>query len=205
MARSTSSAISRSDGSIFVGDVALVDPRLQNLRELLIDLSHPGICIVLGAGASYGLVPLSPRTLAELALEIIRAQAKGAVPALTSERRRIADESPEIQFLVPLLREMPLSAWNRFLLDNLGKARAILTCSDIFSPRQQIPPALVKIYDVIENAGGVIVSFNYDGIDQQQCRFPVIHPHGRRPEGLVDPVLGPLVRQLALDFGYAPS
>jgi hypothetical protein len=58
---------------------------------------------------------------------------------------------------------------------------------------------------VIENAGGSIVSFNYDGVDRQQRRFPVIHPHGQRPESLVDPVVGPLSRKLALAHGYAPS
>src|SRR5450759_959267 len=142
MARATSGAVSRPDRSIFVGDVTLVDPRLQNLRELLIDLSRPGVCIVLGAGASHGIVPLAPRTIAELALEIIRAQAKGAVPILTLEQRSIADEAPELLYLIPKPRELPLSAWDRFLLDNLTEARAVLACSGLFSPRKEIPPPL---------------------------------------------------------------
>lgn len=40
------------------GPVTIRDPRVANMRELLLDLSRPGVCIVLGAGASHGLVPL---------------------------------------------------------------------------------------------------------------------------------------------------
>jgi len=46
---------------------------------------------------------------------------------------------------------------DRVILANLSKARAVVACSDLFTPSAKVPQSLIKIYDVIENAGGSIV------------------------------------------------
>lgn len=105
---------------------------------------------------------------------------------------------PEVRYLTQLLQEMPPNAWDRYLVDSMTPGRATVVLNDIFTPQTEVPPALSEIYGVIENANGALISFNYDGIDQGQSRFPVIHPHGLRPSLLPDPLPGPEVRKAAL-------
>jgi hypothetical protein len=63
MARGWSGAILLLDGRLRAGPVTLRDERVADLHELLKDLSQPGLCLVLGAGASYGVVPMSRKEI----------------------------------------------------------------------------------------------------------------------------------------------
>jgi hypothetical protein len=198
MARGWSGAIVRPNGRIFVGPVLLPDRRAQGLRDLLVDLSHPNVCIVLGAGASHGVVPITPKEVTAIAWKIL--QASRSVPVLSVEEHATFARFPEVRFLAKALQSMPTGSWDRFVLDALSPGRAVVILSDVFSPQTEVPSALIKIYDVIENTNGVLISFNYDGIDQRQSRFRVIAPHGRRPDLLFDPVYGPSTRELVETF-----
>lgn len=200
MARGWSGAILTSDGGVRVGPVTLRDDRITDLRELLLDLSSPGLCLVLGAGASYGVVPMSRKDIAALARELIAAG--GNYRLLPERQQRHLAENPEVLALTNLLREIPPDAWDRFLADlpALTPSQATVIWSDVFTPRGEIPRALVDIYRVLENQNGVVVSYNYDGIADRQDRFPVITPHGRRPAVLTDPRVREQVRKVAWEL-----
>jgi hypothetical protein len=222
MARNTSGAIVRSDGSLWVGPVHLADARIADARELLKDLGTPGVCLVLGAGASHGLVPLSRKDIAAVAWEVIRRQ--GNFNTIPIRHRQQLEEYPELASLVDLLKEFPPDAWERFLVDvpdllplarpigirsnsfagfltaapeALSPAQASVVWNEVFTPRNDVPRALIDIYAVLECRGGHIVCYNYDRIVEGQRRFPVISPHGRRPSLLANPRSREAVRRLA--------
>jgi hypothetical protein len=76
----------------------------------------------------------------------------------------------------------------------------VVISNDAFSPQTQVPEALVRIYDLFDNSGGALISFNYDGIDRLQTRFRTIAPHGRRPDLLTDAEFGRTIREAARAF-----
>ncbi len=127
-------------------------------------------------------------------------QAKRSIEVLSTEERRLFARNPEVRFLVETLQTRPTGSWDRVVLGALTPGRAVVTLTDVFSPVREVPPALFKIYNVIENQGGALVSYNYDGIHERQSRFRVIAPHGRRPDLLLDPLYGPEVRAVATEF-----
>ncbi len=198
MARGWSGASVRPDGSVLVGPVTIPDPRVGLIRELLLDLSRPSVCLVLGAGASYGVVPMTAKEISAIAWKML--QARGSAEVLSSEERKQLAYHAEVKFLTGLLQSMPTGSWDRIILDALNQGRAAVILNDVFSPQGDVPPALVRIYDFIENRAGVIVSFNYDRIDEQQARFKVIAPHGRHPKLLSDPIAGSTVREMVDNF-----
>jgi hypothetical protein len=223
MARGWSGAVLRPNGQTWVGPVAIRDARVGVLRELLIDLSTPGLCLVVGAGASHGVVPMSRGEIAAAAWEIIQAQ--GRLSVLRPTEREVLTGSPELRALVNLLLEFPPDAWDRFLYDVpaavylrrplglfdddrpmvlsipelLSPSHANLIWHDVFSPPPTVPTSLVNIFDVLEHRDGLIVSYNYDQIAERQRRFPVLSPHGKRPSALSDPVTREAIRQMAWD------
>ncbi len=145
---------------------------------------------------------MTPREITSIACKMLQAQ--GSFQVLSLDERKQLARYPEVQFLARLLQANPPGSWDRLVhefLYHLSPGQAIIILNDIFSPQGEIPPALVRIYDVIENTAGVIVSFNYDGIDELQSRFSVIAPHGRRPKLLSDPVVGSRVRRLLENSG----
>ena len=119
---------------------------------------------------------------------------------LSAEERATFGRYPEVRFLTQALQSMPTGAWDRVVLDALSPGRAVVILNDVFSPSIEVPSALVRIYDVFENREGVMISFNYDGIDQRQTKFRVIAPHGRRPDLLLDPMFSRSVRESLRTF-----
>lgn len=184
------------------GDVLLKDFRRNPLRELLLDLSKPGLCLVLGAGASYGQVPMTPQQMADVARECIEAEGK-----YSSMPGRYLDylEHPEVRFVTDLLRRADRGAWDRILSQFLSPGQANFVLHDMFTPRGEIPPVLYQIYGVFENARGVIVSYNYDRITDHQKHFRVIAPHGQRSNLLSTPRTRDTAKELAFTFGVPVS
>jgi hypothetical protein len=177
-------------------DVTLKDLRRHHLRWLLYDLSRPGLCLNLGAGASHGLVPISPRDIAALAREILEANRDYAkLPS----RYLNELQNPEVRYLTNLLLQVDPNKWDRVLDDFRSPGQATFVLNRAFTPRRPIPPALVNIYNVLENERGVIVSYNYDRVTDGQARFPIIAPHGQRST-LTDPPTFATVRKLAIEF-----
>ena len=176
------------------GDVLLKDFRREPLRELLLDLSKPGLCLVLGAGASYGHVPMTAQQMADVARECIESENK-----YSSMPGRYLDylEHPEVRFVTNLLRQADRGAWDRILSQFLSPGQANFVLHDMFTPRREIAPALYQIYGVFENARGVIVSYNYDRITDRQKHFRVIAPHGQRSNLLSDPRMREVAKELA--------
>ena len=192
--RGKSGAILGPDGRVVVGDVSIADERVTNLRELLADLSRPRLCLVLGAGASYGVIPISAKEIAALLWE--RLQAQASAHPLPIIRSQPLEHHPELIAVTELLIKFPPDAWDRMLNDlplpwlqmswinRLSPTRATTLLNDVFTPRSPVPDTLIRIYDVLENNEGSIVCYNYDRIVEQQSRFPVITPHGQRPKQL---------------------
>lgn len=201
MARGWSGAILRPNGTIFVGPVTLPDSRVANLRELVLDLALPGLCIILGAGASHGVVPITPKEIANHAWKMLQSQSNFL--ALSSTERETLGKHPEILYLRDVLENVPAGAWDRFLSDLLSPGQASVILNDIFTPPQQVPPALVDIYNVLENDRGVVVSYNYDRIAEAQSRFRVITPHGQRSALLTDARFGNIMREMASEMHIA--
>jgi hypothetical protein len=206
MSRSWSGAIPRADGGAYAGWVTIPDVRAPNLRELLLDLALPGLCIVLGAGASYGVVPVTRKEIAEIAWKMLQSQSNFQV-LTTAEHQRLA-EHPEVSFLTKLLREVPHDAWDRLLddyVDLISPGQASLILNDIFTPGCQVPTALVEIYNVLESRDGVLITYNYDRIADHQNNFPVIAPHGKTSASLLDARVGDITRRMAAEFHIAVS
>lgn len=210
--------ILRPDGTLFGGDVRLLDTRVTNLRELLADLASPGLCLVLGAGASYGVVPNSTPNIAALARELRDAgRDAGRLPA----QMRSELEDPYVRFVADLLAMQPSTAsWGGLLATvwpppmRLGiedendygltalpdvptHAEARVIFHELWKPKGKVPKALTRIYDVLESWDGIIVSYNYDRIATKQTRFEVIAPHGQRSVQVEDPRRWAEIKQLA--------
>lgn len=83
-----------------------------------------------------------------------------------------------------------------------GQANFILGA--VFTPRREVPCALTRIYGALENRNGVIVSYNYDRITDQQTRFPVIAPHGQRARLFEDPHAYAAANRMAWELNIAP-
>lgn len=185
-------------GVLRVGAVTLRDPRPDTLRELLMDFSRPGLCIVLGAGGSHGIVPMTRREIAELARELL--QAGGNSSILPARYRRELLDHPEAAFVAELLRSAPREAWDR-MLDVVSPGQASFVLNTVFAPKGDFPTELVKIYDVLENERGVIVTYNYDRItDRAKSRFRVVSPHGERSDAFLDPRTQAEVRRMTLEL-----
>lgn len=222
MARESSGAIIRLDGTLWVGAVHLSESRIANVRELLTDLGRPGLCLILGAGASHGIVPMSRKEMAAVAWEVVRAQ--GNFNAIPVRQRQQLEAYPDLVVLIQLLKEFPPDAWGRFLQDvpdllplarsigtrsnslagfltaapdALSPAQASVVWDGVFTPQLQVPSALVDIYSALEHRGGNIVCYNYDGIVDGQKMFPVTYPHGVRPPLLADSRSREAIRRLA--------
>jgi hypothetical protein len=163
--------------------VTFSEHRARNLRELFLALSSPGCCIVLGAGASYGVVPMRPDEIARLAIKLLRAS--GSFQALSTEEQDQA-KTPEVLYLVSILQPIQSGAWDRVITDMMSGGQASYILNTVFTP-EDVPQELVQVYRCFERSGGKIVSYNYDPIATKQDRFPVIFPHGRTSPLFTDP------------------
>ena len=178
-------------------EVTVAEHRARNLRHLLLAFASPGCCIVLGAGASHGVVPITGRAIAALALKMLRAQR--SIPVLSRHEKRMAQTS-EVMCLVQVLHQVPTSAWDRVLMDVMSPGHASLVLNRVFTPQAEVPVALIEIYDVLEPRAGAIVTFNYDRIAERQRRFRVIAPHGQVSPLVTDPRFLDATLELARTF-----
>lgn len=186
-------------GAWFPGEnpVTVAEHRARNLRQLLLAFASPGCCIVLGAGASHGVVPFSSTAIAALALKMLRAQR--SIPVLSPYEKQMA-QTVEVMCLVQVLHKVPTSAWDRVLIDVMSPGHASLILNSVFTPPKEVPSALIEIFEVLEPHEGVIVTFNYDRIAERQRRFPVVAPHGRISSLLTDPRFFETTMELSRTF-----
>jgi hypothetical protein len=191
----------RSGATGATTDVTLHDPRRHNLRELLIDLARPGLCLVVGGGASHGVVPMTVDQIARLAREIIDASGEyWRLPGKYLDQL----QHPAVRYLTDILVRTSRDNWDNRLAQFLSPGQATFVLGAVFTPRQEVPRALTRIYDVLENQNGVIVSYNYDRITDQQSRFPVIAPHGQRAQLFDDPHAYAVANRMAWELNIAP-
>jgi hypothetical protein len=181
--------------------VTLPDPRRHNLRELLFDLSRPGLCLVIGSGASRGVVPMSRDQIAALAREVIDASGQyWRLPGTYLDQL----QDPAVRYLTDVLVRTSPDNWDNRLDQFFSPGQARFVLGAVFTPRVEIPRALICIYDVLENLKGVIVSYNYDRITDRQTRFPVIAPHGQRAQLFDDPQAYAEANRLAWELHIPP-
>lgn len=182
-------------------DVTVGDPRRHNLRELLLDFSRPGLCLVLGSGASHGVVPMSRDQIAAIAREVIDASGQyWRLPGTYQDQL----QDPSVRYLTDVLVRTSRDNWDKRLDQFFSPGQARFVLGAVFTPRQEVPRALVRIYDVLENLNGAIVSYNYDRITDRQTRFPVIAPHGQRAQLFDDPQAYAEANRLAWEFHVTP-
>lgn len=191
----------RSGATGSIADVTLKEYRRLNLRQLLIDLARPGLCLILGAGASHGVIPMSVEQIATLAREIIDARGDYfRLPGTYLDQL----SHPGVRFLTDILQRTRRDNWDNTLAQFLSPGQATFVLGAVFTPRGEIPRALTRIYDVVENQNGVIVSYNYDRITDRQSRFPVIAPHGQRARLFGDPHAYAAAKRLAWELNLSP-
>jgi hypothetical protein len=155
--------------------------------------------LVLGAGATHGVIPMTIRDITDLAREIL--DAEGNVTRLPRHLQQQFEDHPECVALLNLLHAAPRGGWDRIVADTLTPGLASYTLNRVFSPRSPIPAALTRIYDMIENERGVIVTYNYDRItDAARDRFKVICPHGERSALPSDHSAKATVQRIAWDL-----
>lgn len=184
-----------------IADVTLKDDRRHNLRELLLDLSRPGLCLVLGAGASYGVIPMSIDQIATIAREIIDAGGDYTrLPGTYLDQL----EHPGVRFLTDILRRTSRDNWDNRLAQFLSPGQATVVLGAVFTPRRPVPRALTRIYGVLESRDGAIITYNYDRITDDQSGFRVIAPHGQRAKLFADPRAYAEAIRAAWEFHLAP-
>jgi hypothetical protein len=159
--------------------------------------------LVLGAGASHGVIPITRRDITALARELL--EAGGDLSRVPPRYRHQVDDNPDALFLVELLRDAPRDAWDRMLAETISPSQASYILHETFTPRHPVPRALTRIFEVIEPTDGTIVSFNYDRVtDAVRSRFRVIAPHGERSSLLSDPSTRDAVRKMAIELHIPP-
>jgi hypothetical protein len=145
---------SGGNGRFFAVPVTIPHSRLEVTRELLLDLSRPGTCIVLGAGASHGVVPIAPKEITAAASKMLQAQ--GSFRALSSDERKLLSCHPEIKYLTDLLQRIPTGSWDRFVLDHLdpgnGLNRMLITLG-------RVPLFYFILQMVVAHGFGVLLGY----------------------------------------------
>lgn len=182
-----------------MGPVTLDECRVDDLRRLLVALATPGLCLVLGAGASHGVVPMTRQDITDLARELL--EAGGNLALLPRRLRDQVTDHPDSLFMAELLRAAPRDAWDRVLADTLSPGQASYVLHASFTPRGAVPQALTQIFSVLESEAGTIVTYNYDRItDAARSRFRVVAPHGERSQLMSDPRTREAMRKMAFEL-----
>lgn len=187
--------------------VTLDDRRAAPLTRLLEDLARPGLCLMLGAGASHGVVPISKAAVMEAVRDLH--EAKGNVKVLPArEQALLAD--PMVNWVVsqlPVVGERFFdAAWPMIERSyernkHLGSAHASIIIHETFTPKGNVPPELSEIYKVLESTEGTLITYNYDRVEGADSGFRVIAPHGQRSKFTLDPVVWADAQRIALQTG----
>ncbi|MGH9420865.1 MAG: hypothetical protein ACRD3J_12890 [Thermoanaerobaculia bacterium] len=147
------------------------------------------------------MTPISADQIATLAREIIDASGEyWRLPGTYLDQL----QHPAVRYLTEILLRTSRDNWDNRLAQFLSPGQATFVLGAVFTPRREVPRALIRIYDVLENQNGVIVSYNYDRITDQQSRFPVIAPHGQRARLFGDPHAYAAANRMAWEFNMAP-
>lgn len=171
--------------------VTLSDLRGTNLGRLLLDFSRSGLCIVLGAGASHGVIPISKDAITAAVRE--HREAKGNLEKLPQSMQDILTD-PALQWVmdqVPAQGERFLDEAMPWIERSIRRQRAAavspgvsssIILNEVFTPRGEVPSELSDIYDVLESHNGTLIPYNYDRVEGRRSLFRVIAPHGQRSE-----------------------
>ena len=151
------------------------EPDMKGLQRLLRAMAQPRTFYVIGAGASYGLVP----TTAQMRSAVERDyHAFGMYPTKLSHVSALHDRiigraSPDFENFEPAIREMFLQTIRPPALD-------FLVQKTLYLPLEAIVPPQYAIFDAV-GAPATLFSFNLDGLATRFCRHKhiVLEPHGR--------------------------
>lgn len=141
------------------------------LRQLLWAMSQPHTFYVLGAGASYGLIPVTKGLRRAIEAEYHSVGVYQIAPYKSSPlfERLIGPISPHEQDLREvLLTHMPPSALN------------LLAQRALWRPRSDVAPPQYAVFDLVPSLA-TLFNFNLDGLASLHCgqRHIVLEPHGR--------------------------
>jgi len=188
--------------------VTLVDRGADRLTRLLQDFARPGLCLVLGAGASYGLVPITKAAVMAAVRE--RHEAKGNVALLSADQRELLAD-PMVDWVVsqlPVVGERffdeawpMIEAFHARQRTSLASAEASILVNETFMPRGDVPRELSDIYKVLESEDGTLITYNYDRVEGSDSGFRVIAPHGQRSKFSLDPHVWADAQRIALQTG----
>lgn len=200
--RGHSAAYQNAFGVFCALDVTLSDVRARNLEGLLRDFSKPGLCIVLGAGASYGVVEISRKDFIAAVRELEAAH--GAIERIPARFQELW-QGEAVKWVAKLLLSMPIDSNRDAVLDEydevfsipssipLATAQLGALANRLFTPTE-VPPELKQVYNCFNNANGNIVTFNYDRVVGEESGFNIIAPHGQRSN-----VVGTLLDKMQKD------
>lgn len=141
------------------------------LRALLCAMSQPWTFYVLGAGASYGLLPVTQKMKRFIEDEYhnIGVYLTSPAPHTPLFKRVIGHiQESETNIRTLLLRHMPLST-----LD-------FLTQRALWTPIQKVAPPQYRVFEMF-GSPSTLFNFNLDGLAYVYCRncHIVLEPHGR--------------------------
>src|SRR5690606_2083657 len=131
------------------------DHRVWNLRELLISLSQPNLCLVLGSGASYGVMPMTHEIRPKLEKaqkdlrELLQVEDKTGGRYVAGVQQFEADYG---------FGQLGLH-WDKKISEASEQTQRIifdLAYSAVFTASDSVPKALLDVYGAFENRDGAI-------------------------------------------------
>jgi hypothetical protein len=138
----------------------------RTLRRLLWTMSQARTFYVIGSGASFGLVPMTPQLRSFVATEYDRIGIYPAVPTARSALFHRVIGCPTVE---------------TSLLPNIapGTLDILVQSGLLWKPANRIVPPQYAVFDVVGRPS-TIFSFNLDGLASAYCngRHKVLEPHG---------------------------
>lgn len=145
--------------------------RVATFRSLLSVMAQPRAFYVLGAGASFGLLPTTPQMRAGIKAQYL---ATGIYTALRSASNPLFDR------IVESGSPKTFDA-DEYVYQNISAGvLTLLVQQQLWSSAFEIVPPHYAVFDVV-GSPATIFSFNLDGLAVRFCgsRHIVVEPHGR--------------------------
>lgn len=144
---------------------------MADLQKLVWAMSQPRAFYILGAGASYGLIPVTQQMRAGIKRNYLEA---GIFPVSRTPRTALHD-----RVVGKPVREA--ADWNEMLLQNIPVgALELFVQRELYLPIEDIAPPQYAIFDAV-GTPATIFNFNLDGLASLFCsaKHVVLEPHGR--------------------------
>lgn len=144
---------------------------VESLKLILWAMLQPGTVYILGAGASYGLIPFTPGLRRIMAAEF-------HVPGIYSVGRPIPTNLyRRVMAGAGKARDMSEALFRRTITE---PALGFLVQRALWRPMGKDVPANYRVFELV-GAPSVLLNFNLDGMANSYCgnRHIVFEPHGR--------------------------